>query len=82
MRLLVNNPPRSQNASKLLVDVSYRNSRVYQPLKKCIQELFNDDHKPDATRAQTVEAGPSILKSELDWAMKKMKTGKAVGPDG
>ena len=45
-----------------------------------IAELFDDDREePDITVAME---GPSILKCEIEKAMRKMKTGKAAGEDG
>ena len=46
-----------------------------------IQELFFDERKdPDVMNENF--AGPPILKDEVRAATKKMKNGKATGPDG
>ena len=46
-----------------------------------IGELFEDSREPMPSFADEVK-GEKILKSEVRWAMSKMKKNKAAGPDG
>ena len=45
-----------------------------------VEELFRDDRGPKPVMKRNLE-GPSILKEEVKAAIKKMKNGKATGPD-
>jgi len=47
-----------------------------------IEGLFEDDKEEEKPEIQKPMEGPPILKDEVWDALKKMKTGKAVGPDG
>ena len=47
-----------------------------------IQELFHEDQLEEDCLPDHTETGPSILKSEIRWALQKMRAGKAAGPDG
>lgn len=46
-----------------------------------IKELFNDEDRGITTEAYT-EEGPVILREEIEYALKNVKSGKASGPDG
>ena len=46
-----------------------------------IRELFQDQ-RPETVTLSTNDDGPTILKSEVECAMRGMKKGKAVGEDG
>ena len=47
-----------------------------------IEELFEDNREEEKPKIQKPMEGPPILKDEVRDALKKMKTGKAAGPDG
>ena len=60
--------------------VAMEMDEVLKRWEEYIAELYEDDREePDITVALE---GPSILKSEIEKAMRKMKTGKAAGEDG
>lgn len=46
-----------------------------------IQDLFHDDQEMDEIDLDSTKTGPPILKSEVKWAIGKMKSGKSCGPD-
>jgi len=46
-----------------------------------VQDLFDDDQETEEIIPVTSDSGPTILKSEVSWALRMMKTGKAAGPD-
>ena len=46
-----------------------------------VRELFRDQ-RPETLNLLTNDEGPTILKSEIECAMRSMKKGKAVGEDG
>ena len=46
-----------------------------------IGDLYDDDERGDIPKIKRNMDGPPILKSEVEAAIKKMKSGKATGPD-
>ena len=46
-----------------------------------IGDLYEDDERGDIPKIKRNMDGPPILKSEVEAAIKKMKSGKATGPD-
>ena len=47
---------------------------------RVIKDLFHDEGVQE-TVILSAQTGPSILKDEVHWALRQMKTGKAPGPD-
>ena len=60
---------------------------VLKRWKSYVETLYDKDEKPNNTMVESEEEvlddniGPSILKSEVVWALKQLKTKKAVGID-
>ena len=55
--------------------------KILERWAEYIGELFEDNRKEHDVMKKNF-AGPSIMKDEVREAMRKMKTGKATGPDG
>ena len=55
--------------------------KILERWAEYIGELFEDNRKEHDVMKKNF-AGPPIMKDEVREAMKKMKTGKATGPDG
>ena len=55
--------------------------KILERWAEYIGELFEDNGKEHNVMKKNF-AGPSIMKDEVREAMRKMKTGKATGPDG
>jgi len=61
--------------------VLYEASSIASRWEEYVQDLFHDDNQNEEIIPETALSGPSILKSEIRWALSKMKSGKASGPD-
>ena len=55
--------------------------KILERWAEYIRELFEDNRKEHDVMKKNF-AGPPIMKDEVREAMRKMKTGKATGPDG
>ena len=55
--------------------------KILESWAEYIRELFEDNRKEHDVMKKNF-AGPPIMKDEVREAMRKMKTGKATGPDG
>jgi len=45
------------------------------------EELFHEEEEAKDPDLESIESGPPILKDEIRWALKNMKTDKSPGPD-
>ncbi|GFO24946.1 endonuclease-reverse transcriptase [Plakobranchus ocellatus] len=61
-------------------DIIIDKEKILERWEEYIRELFKDDRK-DHNIMKNNFAGPSIMKEEIETAIKKMKYGKATGPD-
>ena len=55
--------------------------KILERLAQYIRELFEDNRKEHDVMKKN-SAGPPVMKDEVREAMRKMKKGKANGPDG
>ncbi|GFR82666.1 hypothetical protein ElyMa_000632200 [Elysia marginata] len=56
--------------------------KILERWAEYIHELFDDNRKHDHNIMKRNFAGPPIMKDEVRAAIRKMKAGKATGPDG
>ena len=49
--------------------------------ERCIKELYDDHSRGDAPDVEADIEGPEITKDEIRNGIRRMKKGKAVGPD-
>ncbi|GFS10001.1 RNA-directed DNA polymerase from mobile element jockey-like [Elysia marginata] len=61
-------------------DIIIDKERILERWAEYIEELFNDNRKEYDVMKRNL-AGPPILKDEVRAAIRKMKSGKATGPD-
>ena len=55
--------------------------KILERWEEYIKDLYGDNERNEHYRIRTNTEGPQILKSEVEYAMKKTKKGKAPGPD-
>ena len=63
-------------------DVAMEKNEVLDRWKEYIQDLFSDDERTEFLELDMEMTGPDISESEVEKAIRKMKTGKAIGEDG
>ncbi|GFN75271.1 RNA-directed DNA polymerase from mobile element jockey-like [Plakobranchus ocellatus] len=61
-------------------DIIIDKEKILERWAEYIRELFKDDRKDHNIMKNNI-AGPPIMKEEVETAIKKMKHGKATGPD-
>ena len=55
--------------------------KILERWEEYIKDLYGDNERNEHFRIRTNSEGPQILKSEVEYAMKKITKGKALGPD-
>ncbi|GFS27117.1 RNA-directed DNA polymerase from mobile element jockey-like [Elysia marginata] len=63
-------------------NIIIKKDKILERWAEYIHELFDDNRKHDHNVMKRNFAGPPIMKDEARAAIRKMKAGKATGPDG
>ncbi|GFR88239.1 hypothetical protein ElyMa_000765700 [Elysia marginata] len=63
-------------------NIIMENCKILERWAEYIHELFDGNRKHDHNIMKRNFAGPPIMKDEVRAAIRKMKAGKATGPDG
>ena len=56
--------------------VLYKYAEVADRWVEYIHDLFDDDEEPEEVQRTSAQTGPSIMKDEMRWALKRMKRSK------